>query len=143
MDDILSSDLDLYVPNDVFPTYFQFNSENSEIVDLMLCSSLMTNTISHFEVLSDHRMGSNHVTILCTLRVQKRVKSWAYCSKANWNKYGKILDEIIDQVDSEHISELNEIFNSLIINSAEKYRRGVKKDKKSPKESKKSKDPQY
>jgi len=72
---------------------------------------------------------------------------------------------MIDQVDSEDISELNEIFSSLIINSAEKSipkisinlaksypkhilvdiinnLREVRKDKKKSK-SRKSKDPQY
>ena len=138
----------------------------------MLCSSLLADKISHFEVLSDHRMGSDHAPILCTLGVEKEFRVGVTApeprfnfNKADWNKYDKVLDEMIDQVDSEDISELNEIFSSLIINSAEKSipkisinlaksypkhilvdiinnLREVRKDKKKSK-SRKSKDPQY
>jgi len=40
----------------------------------MLCSSLLADKISHFEVLSDHRMGSDHAPILCTLGVEKEFR---------------------------------------------------------------------
>ena len=69
LDDILSSDLDLCVLNDQTPTYFTFRNNNnySEILDLMLSSTRLANKMSHFEVLTDSLMGSDHAPIMCIL----------------------------------------------------------------------------
>ena len=67
LDEVLSSNLELCVLNDRSPTYFTFNSDYSEILDLMLSSTRLANKMSHFEVLTDSLMGSDHAPIMCTL----------------------------------------------------------------------------
>ena len=132
LDEILSSDLDLCVLNDKSPTYFRFNSDYSEILDLFLCSANLANKMSHFEVLTDHLMGSDHAPILCILSLDKAFRIDVRTpeprfnfTKADWNKYGNILDEMIGQIDMEgefsDLSDFNDLskkFSSLIINTA-------------------------
>ena len=82
--------------------------------------------MSNFEVLTDHRMGSDHAPILCTLSLSKAFRIDSKPSeprfnfkKADWKKYGVILDEMIGSIGIEdNISDLNEIFCSLIVKSA-------------------------
>ena len=81
--------------------------------------------MSHFEVLTEHRMGSDHAPIMCTLslnaafRVDTKTPDIRFnFKKADWNKYGSVLDQMIDRIDSANISELNEIFSASIIDSA-------------------------
>ena len=126
LDEILSSEIDLCVLNNQEPTYFQFKSDYSEILDLFLCSSSLANKMSHFEVLTDHRMGSDHAPILCILSLNKAFRIDVKIPeprfnfrKADWNKYGHVLDQMIGEIDSGvEITDLNEVFSSLIIKSA-------------------------
>ena len=82
--------------------------------------------MSHFQVLTDHRMGSDHAPILCILSLNKafridikKQEPRFNFRKADWNKYGNVLDQMIGEIDSGvEISDLNEVFSSLIIKSA-------------------------
>ena len=71
LEEILSSDLDLVVLNDHSHTYFQFKSDYSELLDLFICSSRLANSMSHFEVLTDYLMESDHAPIMCVLDLKK------------------------------------------------------------------------
>ena len=129
LDEILSSDLDLCILSDHSPTYFKFNSNYSEILDLMLSSTKLANKISHFEVLTDSLMGSDHAPIMCILSLNKSFRIHAKTpeprfnfSKADWKKYGQALDALISELDLENcsnIENIQELFSSLIINAAD------------------------
>ena len=128
LDEVLSSNLDLCVLNDNSPTYFKFKSDYSEILDLMLCSTRLANKVSHFEVLCDLKMGSDHAPVECTLSLDKSFRIQVGTleprfnfSKADWNKYGHALDGLIGELDLENCSDINGIherFSKVIIDAA-------------------------
>ena len=64
LEEISSSELNLCFVNDESPTYFKFNNEYTEILDLMLCSPKLAIKMTHLEVLTDYLMGSNHAPIM-------------------------------------------------------------------------------
>ena len=81
--------------------------------------------MTHFEVLSDYLMGSDHAPILCTLGFNKsfradlkRPEPRFNFKKADWNKFGHVFDTMINQYDLETTSDLNEVFSKLVIESA-------------------------
>jgi hypothetical protein len=81
--------------------------------------------MTHFEVLSDYLMGSNHAPILCTLDFNKsfraelkRPEPRFNFKKADWKKFGHIFDTMINQYDLEIISDLIEIFSKLVIDQS-------------------------
>ncbi len=85
LEEILSSELDLCVLNDKSPTYFKFKSNYSELLDLFLCSSKLANILSHFEVLNEDLMGSDHAPISCTLVFNKKFNN---IKMRQQNKFG-------------------------------------------------------
>ena len=50
LEEISSSELNLCILNDESPTYFKFNNEYTEILDLMLCSPKLANKMTHFDL---------------------------------------------------------------------------------------------
>jgi hypothetical protein len=129
LDDILLSEIDLCVLNDESPTYFKYKSEYSEILDLMLASSNLGNKLLSFEVLDDHMMKSDHAPIMCRLSFNKPFKldlanaePRFNFSKADWAKYGHIMDDMISGYewgDFSDIISVNELFTRLLLESGE------------------------
>jgi len=124
------SELELTVINDLTPTYYSHSNEKySEILDIMLCTSQVANRISKFEVLTEEKMGSDHAPVMCTLRLEKSFKhdltsniNRFNFTKADWNKYGHILDEMIGELDLGECSDIDNIhehFSNLIIKAAD------------------------
>ena len=82
LEEVLSlAEYNLFVFNNESPTYFKFKSSYTEMLDLFLSSTthmankiFMANKISHFEVLTDHKMESDHASIFCTLNFDKAFK---------------------------------------------------------------------
>ena len=92
----------------------------------MLCSPRLANKMSQFEVLTDYLMRSDHAPIMCKIGLDKAFKVVVNSpkprynfKKSDWNKFGQLLDSMITNVDSENISDLNEILSSAIIESAD------------------------
>ena len=95
----------------------------------MLSSTRLANKMSHFEVLTDSLMGSDHAPIMCILsfnnsfRIDVKTPEPRFnFNKADWNKYGNALDTLISELDLENdsnINNINELFSSLIINAAD------------------------
>ena len=112
LEEILTNS-DLIVVNDKFsPTYFsRSNSDYSEILDLILCSSSMYQLASNFEVLEDYTMGSDHAPIACNINLKKCInpnlssKEPRYnFSKADWSKYKEILNGGVSELESPSVS---------------------------------------
>ena len=81
--------------------------------------------VSHFEVLNDDLMGSDHAPIMCTLVHNKKFKNFKKrqharfnFQKADWLTFGRALDNLTSQLDLEKVSELNEIFINKVIEAA-------------------------
>ena len=81
--------------------------------------------VSHFEVLNDDLMGSDHAPIMCTLVHNKKFKNFKKrqharfnFQKADWLTFGRALDNLTSQLDLEKVSELNEIFTKKVIEAA-------------------------
>ena len=74
-------------------------------------------------------MGSDHAPVMCTLRLEKSFKqdindniNRFNFTKADWNKYGHILDEMIGELDLGECSDIDNIhehFSNLIIKAAD------------------------
>ncbi len=71
-------------------------------------------------------MGIDHAPILCKIGLDKAFKVVFNSpkprynfNKLDWNKFGQLFDSIMTYVDLENISELNDMFLSAIINSAD------------------------
>ena len=66
--------------------------------------------MSHFEVLTDSLMGSDHAPIMCVLSFNncfkidvKTPESRFNFNKADWNRYGHALDTLISELDLENV----------------------------------------
>ena len=71
-------------------------------------------------------MGSDHAPIMCKIGLDKAFKVVVNSpkprynfNKLDWIKFGQLLESKITHVDSENISDLNEMFSSAIIESAD------------------------
>ena len=129
---LISSELDLCVLNDESPTYFKFKSEYTEILDLFLCSKSLASKMSHFEVLKDFKMDSDHAPILCILELNNDFrKEQSYhetrfnFNLADWKKFKSILDQQIDQFElldpnyCPDIEDFSKTFSSIVLNSGD------------------------
>ena len=95
----------------------------------MLCTSQVANRISKFEVLTEEKMGSDHAPVMCTLILEKSFKhdlnnniNRFNFTKADWNKYGHNLDEIIGELElgeCSNIDNIHEQCSNLIIKAAD------------------------
>ena len=84
--------------------------------------------MSHFEVLSDFKMDSDHAPVECTLSLDKSFRIQVGTleprfnfSKADWNKYGHALDALIGELDLENCSDIQNVyeqFSNFVINAA-------------------------
>ena len=131
--DKILTELDLLIMNDKTPTYHKFNSSYSEILDLVLFSSELSNKILKFEVLEDYEMGSDHSPITFSLRWNRPTKfnqviEGKICynlSNANWLMFKQILNEYSDQLIKNpnyykfDVNALNEIVSKQILDAAE------------------------
>ena len=129
LDEILSSNLDLILLNDQSPTYFQFKSDYTEKLDLILCSALLANKVSSFNVLSNYKMTSDHAPIQCILKMKKNFRLESIIreprfnfNKADWSLFSKNLDSLIEEDclrETIEIDEMDKIFTSFLANAAE------------------------
>ena len=100
LDQILD-ELDLVVINDdSTPTYFQFKSDHTEILDLILSSASVACNVNNLEVLTDQVMDSDHAPVLCYVKLDgpshnktRTSKARFNFNKANWNLFREIVDE--------------------------------------------------
>ena len=99
--------IDLVVINDdLTPTYFQYKSNHSEILDLILSSDSVACNVSNLEILTD----SDHAPILCNAKLDgsshnktRMVSNARYnFNKANWILFRGIVDEKVREF---HINE--------------------------------------
>ena len=126
-------ELDLIIMNDTTHTYHKYNSSYSEILDLVLFSSKLSDRILKFEVLEDYEMGSDHSPITFKLRWDNNIKLNKFkdgkisfnLNNANWVLYKKILVEYSDQLINNpnyynfDVNTLNEIISKQILEAAE------------------------
>ena len=104
LDQILD-ELDLVVINDdSTPTYFQYKSNHSEILDLILSSASVACNVTNLEVLTDQIMGSDHAPVLCNVKLDgpsynktRNSKARYNFNKANWNLFKEKVDEKIQE----------------------------------------------
>lgn len=129
LDEILS-ETSLAVLNDNSPTYFGRNDEYEEILDLIICSGLLVNKAAFFQVLSNHMMGSDHASVLCSLKFEKSYyreegesETRFNFRRANWGRFKKIMEESIENSlgidESEDIHFLNEFLSGVILDAAD------------------------
>ena len=113
LEEVLSlAEYNLCVHNNEYPTYFQFKSSYTKILDIFISSTTLTKKITHFEVLTDHKMESDHAPIFCTLNFDKVFKisqretkqRWNF-RKANWNKFRENIYNIESGINSWEMNQ--------------------------------------
>jgi hypothetical protein len=126
LENLLTS-TDLQVMNNSCPTYHRHNADYMEILDLILCSSPICNTLFDFEVMYNFDMTSDHYPIRVYVR-QLEKSTYKHSSenykpfnykKANWPSFKAQLNRF-EPPENQNIDILNTAITNHLIQSAEK-----------------------
>ena len=143
--DLVLTDTSFVIHNNEIPTYYQFRSDirlnkelfqniaqYSEILDLAISSSNLTNRIRNFEVLTDHNMTSDHCPISFNVQLSENQtldsidsKSRLNFAKADWPLFRKILDDnaknlTFSNLETLNINDLNNLISQQILAAVNK-----------------------
>lgn len=106
--------------NDDQPTYQNYASNNTEILDLFIVSSQLVNKCNNFQVL-DNDMGSDHYPMIVDLQYQQVQQQPSEIRlnyrRTNWDKYRQVLDQqIVTQQLNQPIDDIDS-FNDKVTNA--------------------------
>jgi hypothetical protein len=104
------------------PTYIQMSKNYSERLDVVIASPSISSKLINVQLLLEPLLHSDHLPIITELGVYKSVASntnnittvKTQYNKADWNKFGKALDESCATIPSEVNNDPNRLNDSLI-----------------------------
>jgi hypothetical protein len=120
----------LVLLNNTDPTYFRFNHNYSEILDLAIGNIGLAGKVEKFSVMSDDLMGSDHSPISVVLKIgtgrcgsvlPEVISPALNFQKANWAAFAAHLENISENVPDgirDDVEALNSFVTASIIEAA-------------------------